>query len=200
MDDFGILEIIRSEVQAEHSLISHRMTWYVTSQSFLMTAYAVSWGNGHLWPDFFHYAIPILGSLISFFTFVAVGCAVWAQWNVIKLQKTVLAGMKTRVGLAALNCSTSKNSDDEEPPNLLLFAGDDFLDAKGLLENENQMRRINQYSQIACIDRKTGVYTHALAMLSPIVIPILFLTTWIIAYNYSPEILPAMSAVKLGTH
>jgi predicted RNA binding protein with dsRBD fold (UPF0201 family) len=34
LTNYNILETIRSEIQAEHLLISHRMTWYVTSQAF----------------------------------------------------------------------------------------------------------------------------------------------------------------------
>src|SRR5438067_2429619 len=32
----------RDEIRAEHSLIANRLTWYVTSQSFLVSAFAIS--------------------------------------------------------------------------------------------------------------------------------------------------------------
>ena len=41
-NDFYVLETMRAEIQAEHTLISHRMGWYVTAQSFLMGAYAIA--------------------------------------------------------------------------------------------------------------------------------------------------------------
>ena len=44
---------IRDETRAEHSLIANRLTWYVTSQSFLVTAFAISRGSGFTWHRWF---------------------------------------------------------------------------------------------------------------------------------------------------
>lgn len=150
MSDFDILDVIRNEIHAEHNLISHRMTWYVTSQAFLMTAYAVSWGKDHAWPIFFHLSIPILGMLLSALAFCAVACAVWVQGDVIKIQKEALDGMKERF---------------KQP-------GD-----------EDETRRIKEYAQIIGKDRRSGFITHWLAMAPPLIIPILFFVTWLIALS-----------------
>ena len=40
------LKSLREAIQAEHNLIAGRVTWYVTSQAFLLTAYATSWNAG----------------------------------------------------------------------------------------------------------------------------------------------------------
>lgn len=69
-----IFEIVDREIHYEHNLISHRMTWYVTSQSFLMAAFAVSGGNGHQFVWLAKPLIPILGivtSLIIWFSLIA---------------------------------------------------------------------------------------------------------------------------------
>lgn len=39
-----LIEIVHREIHYEHGLISNRMSWYVTSQSFLMAAFAVVGG------------------------------------------------------------------------------------------------------------------------------------------------------------
>ena len=44
---------IREEIRGEHSLITNRLTWYVTSQSFLVTAFAISRGSGFTWHHWF---------------------------------------------------------------------------------------------------------------------------------------------------
>ena len=38
-------KLIRTEIRTEYDLISNRMSWYVTSQSFLVTAFALSGGD-----------------------------------------------------------------------------------------------------------------------------------------------------------
>lgn len=94
MDDFNVLDTIRSEIQAEHTLVSHRLTWYVTSQSFLMTAYAVSWNHEHELRVFFKYVIPSVGVLLSILVWIGVHYALVVQRDVIDLQKEVLARMR----------------------------------------------------------------------------------------------------------
>jgi hypothetical protein len=37
-----VLQALRQDIQAEDTLIASRVTWYVTSQAFLLTAYATS--------------------------------------------------------------------------------------------------------------------------------------------------------------
>ncbi len=44
---------IREEIRSEHALIANRLTWYVTSQSFLVSAFAISCGSGFTWHHWF---------------------------------------------------------------------------------------------------------------------------------------------------
>ena len=124
MNDVDVLDAIRDEIQAEHSLISHRMTWLVTSQSFLMTAYAVSWNLGYQRPVFFHNGIPLLGFSISLFASIALICAVVAQWHMIEQQTNFItemikkfensgdAALKTRVSdYKQITCKGRKTRD-----------------------------------------------------------------------------------------
>ena len=98
MDDYQILQAMRSEIQSEHTLLSHRMTWYVTSQSFLMTAYAIAWGKGHeiAWKAFFQNGIPLLGVLLSIGAWLGIFSAVWVQAHVIESQTALLEKMRKR--------------------------------------------------------------------------------------------------------
>jgi hypothetical protein len=69
-----LFEMVDREIHYEHNLISHRMTWYVTSQSFLMAAFAVSGGYNHRFVWLAKPLIPILGvvtSLIIWFSLIA---------------------------------------------------------------------------------------------------------------------------------
>ena len=65
MNSKEIYELIDQRIYREHNLISNRMTWYVTSQSFLMAAFAVSGGQGNSVSRLFKLILPILGMLIS---------------------------------------------------------------------------------------------------------------------------------------
>ena len=56
---------IREETRAEHSLIANRLTWYVTSQSFLVTAFAISRGSGFTWHHWFSTILLPLVALVT---------------------------------------------------------------------------------------------------------------------------------------
>ena len=59
-------QTIRSEIQAEHSLMSNRLNWYVTAQSFLIIAFAISEATGFTWFRWLpRVLIPILGLVCS---------------------------------------------------------------------------------------------------------------------------------------
>lgn len=61
-----VLDFCRWEVQHEFNLLNHRISWYILSQSFLITAFAVSVGykvNGGNW--LMQWILPILGLLTS---------------------------------------------------------------------------------------------------------------------------------------
>jgi len=47
MNEEERFKLIRAEIHTEYDLIANRMNWYVTSQSFLVTAFALSGGDHH---------------------------------------------------------------------------------------------------------------------------------------------------------
>ena len=73
---------IREEVRAEHSLIANRLTWYVTSQSFLVTAFAISRGSGFTWHLWFS---TTLLPLVAFVTSLLILPSVAGARKTIKL-------------------------------------------------------------------------------------------------------------------
>jgi hypothetical protein len=75
-------EQIRNEIRAEHSLIANRLTWYVTSQSFLVTAFAISRGAGFTWHSWFS---TTLLPLVAFASSLLVFPSVVGARNTIRL-------------------------------------------------------------------------------------------------------------------
>ena len=65
MDNPEKYKILHDEIFREHQLISNRLTWYVTSQSFLMTVYAIVLGKDNQGAFMARWLIPSLGLLIS---------------------------------------------------------------------------------------------------------------------------------------
>lgn len=69
-------EKIRDEIRAEHSLIANRLAWYVTSQSFLVTAFAISRGNSFAWFQWFStILLPAIGLSTSALIFPSIAGA-----------------------------------------------------------------------------------------------------------------------------
>jgi hypothetical protein len=68
---------IREEIRAEHALISNRLTWYVTSQSFLVSAFAISRGSGFQWYSWFStLLLPAIGFCATALIFPSIAGAV----------------------------------------------------------------------------------------------------------------------------
>lgn len=66
MDPVFEYEKIREEIRAEYGLITSRLTWFVTSQSFLVSAFAISQANGFVWFHWFStLLLPAVGLLIA---------------------------------------------------------------------------------------------------------------------------------------
>ncbi len=62
IDPVSKYQAIRDEIRAEHNLIANRLTWFVTSQSFLVSAFAISRGNNFTWFHWFSTTLlPLLG-------------------------------------------------------------------------------------------------------------------------------------------
>ncbi len=64
-----VLRFCREEIRHEFSLLSVRMTWYVTCQSFLITAFAIFAANNFLKTfPWFNLCIAVLGITTSYLT------------------------------------------------------------------------------------------------------------------------------------
>ncbi|MGE5445145.1 MAG: hypothetical protein ACM3SR_11185 [Ignavibacteriales bacterium] len=66
-------QMIRDEIRSEFGLIANRLSWYVTSQSFLVTAFAISRGIGFNWYSWFSTVLlPALGLISSALIFPSI--------------------------------------------------------------------------------------------------------------------------------
>ena len=61
-----LFQYFRGEVKHEHALLTGRVTWYITCQSFLLTVYAISYANsgGHNW--FSNFFLPLFSITVTF--------------------------------------------------------------------------------------------------------------------------------------
>jgi hypothetical protein len=64
-----------AEIHREHGLIAHRMNWYVASQSFLLTAYAIANTPNNELSKVGRWLLPLLAMLVSLVTWFALGAA-----------------------------------------------------------------------------------------------------------------------------
>ena len=78
-DAKDLIEVVHREIHYEHGLISNRMSWYVTSQSFLMAAFAVVGGAGHNFLWLAKGLIPPLGIVISLIIWISLLAALVAM-------------------------------------------------------------------------------------------------------------------------
>jgi hypothetical protein len=90
-----LYELIDQEVHREHNLISNRMTWYVTSQSFLMAAFAVSGSSNHKFEWLSKPFLPVLGILTSLITFGSLLAALTAMNQLKESKKDILKKCET---------------------------------------------------------------------------------------------------------
>lgn len=151
------LQALRQDIQAEHTLIASRITWYVTSQAFLLTAYATSWTAHFQWPFFFHRVLPIAGVVLSIVIFMSVYAATWAQDVYLREQTALVERIKVELTLAA-----------EEIDALLTY------------EHTMVANRRN------AAGRAIGRRIHALVRLTPLLLPIGFAVLWMYAYGFAP--------------
>ena len=149
MNDFNVLDTIRNEIQAEHALISHRMTWLVTSQSFLMTAFAISGGVGNQLFPFLNFWIPLVGIMLSALAFLGIAAAIWVQGDLIATQTETIKSVREQ-----------------------------------LRDDPTAVARLDSYAKTTASGRKTGNNFHWLAILPPLLIPIIFFVVWIAAWRF----------------
>lgn len=88
------LKALRDDVRGEDALIAARMNWYITSQSFLIAAYVVSWNKELSLPVPFRDFLPVLGIVISVVVWIAVGAAVRAQDVYINEQRRLIGEIR----------------------------------------------------------------------------------------------------------
>ena len=89
----------KRNIQAEHRLITSRVTWYVTSQALLLTAYATSWNAGFVWPGFFHQVLPIAAIVLSVLILGSIYAATWAQDVYLREQPSLVSRIKAELTL-----------------------------------------------------------------------------------------------------
>jgi hypothetical protein len=103
-----ILDLVHQEIHCEHSLISHRMTWYVTSQSFLMASFTIAASNSGnctatttslLWLTKF---IPVLGGLTSMVTAVSLYAAIASMHQLKDKENEILKGLDEYIPFAKI--------------------------------------------------------------------------------------------------
>jgi hypothetical protein len=83
-----LFEYIRSESKHEHSLLTGRVTWYITCQSFLLTIYVISYVNskGSSW--FSNLLLPFLAISITILAFFMIQGATETieMWNKLRAE------------------------------------------------------------------------------------------------------------------
>ena len=151
------LRSLREDIQAEDTLIASRVTWYVTSQAFLLTAYAMSWNAGFVWPGFFHRMLPIAAVSLSIVILASIYAATWAQDVYLREQASLVAQMKAEATL--------------EPSEQL---------ALEVYERTMVANRSNAAGQVI------GGRIHALVRIAPLILPIGFSALWLYAYCFAP--------------
>ena len=83
----GDAEWTEAEIHWEHTLISHRMSWYVASQSFLLTAFAIAMGPQNILRETAKWLMPLLGVTVSVVTWLAIVAAGVSMHNLRKRQR-----------------------------------------------------------------------------------------------------------------
>ena len=92
-EDIKAYQIIRGEIQYEYALMSNRVTWLITTQAFLFTAYAVALRGNNLKDSSYYPIIPILGSAISIIPY----SSIYAAINRVKLWHSQQEKIKERI-------------------------------------------------------------------------------------------------------
>ena len=153
------LKAIRDDIQAENTLIASRMTWYVTSQAFLLTAYATSWNANFAWPGFFHEGLPLAAVAISIVIFASIFAATWAQDVYLREQAELVSVVRSRFQLSQ--------------------GESEALRAYEQTMIKNRRSRTGQ---------RIGEKIHLLVRISPLVLPGGFAALWLYAYFFAPVI------------
>jgi hypothetical protein len=153
------LKLLRGEIQAENTLIASRVTWYVTSQAFLLTAYATSWNAGFLWPAFFHRTLPVAAMVLSVVILASIYAATWAQDVYLREQVSLVSRIKAEVNLAGAEAIAFQAYEQTMVANRRNRAG-----------------------------HMIGSRIHGLVRITPLILPIGFAGLWTYAYFCAPHV------------
>lgn len=153
------LQALREDIQAEHTLIASRVTWYVTAQAFLLTAYATSWNAHFGWPAFFHTVLPIAAIVLSGLILASIYAATWAQDVYLREQAELIARLRA----------------DAELP---LDAAERL--ALSVYERTTVGRRTDAQGRVI------GGRIHALVRIVPLALPFAFSALWAYALWAAP--------------
>lgn len=151
------LKALREDIQAENTLIASRVTWYVTSQAFLLTAYATSWNAGFVWPAFFHRVLPLAAIVLSLLILASIYAATWAQDVYVREQAALVARIRAESSL-----------------------GDAEAMALQAYERTMVANRTNAAGRVI------GRRIHALVRITPLVLPAAFSVLWLYAFYCAP--------------
>jgi hypothetical protein len=151
------LKALREDIQAENTLIGGRVTWYVTSQAFLLTAYATSWNANFIWPSFFHSVLPLAGIVLSATILVSVYAATWAQDVYLREQAFLVSRLKAEQAMSQSE----------------IIALDTY-------------HRTMVANRMNAAGRVIGGRIHALVRVTPFLLPAGFLALWLYAYQFAP--------------
>jgi hypothetical protein len=153
------LRALREDIQAEHMLIASRVTWYVTSQAFLLTAYATSWNAHFGWPAFFHRVLPVAALVLSGLILASIYAATWAQDVYLREQARLVACIQA-------DCTLSP--------------------AEALALEVYQRTMVRHRTNPA--GRVIGGRIHALVRITPLVLPVGFALLWLYALWWAPTV------------
>jgi len=156
-----ILKALREDIQAENTLIASRVTWYVTSQAFLLTAYATSWNAKFVWPAFFHSILPLAAIVLSLVILASIYAATWAQDVYLREQSLFVSRLKSELELSRTES----------------IALDTY-------ERTMVANRTNANGRVI------GGRIHALVRVAPLALPVGFSTLWLYAYYFAPSVKP----------
>lgn len=152
------LKALREDIQAENTLIASRVTWYVTSQAFLITAYATSWNAGFRWQYFFHQVLPLAAIALSAVIFVSIYAATWAQDVYLREQAALVLRLK----------------------------GMELSAAEALALDVYERTMVSK--RRSADGRVVGGRIHALVRITPIILPSGFSLLWLYAYGFAPRL------------
>jgi hypothetical protein len=151
------LRALREDIQAENTLIASRVTWYVTSQAFLLTAYATSWNAGFAWTSFFHQVLPLAAIILSALILASIYAATWAQDVYLREQARLVAELQGQFDLSP---------------------------AERLALEAYERTMVSHRRNAAGLP--VGNRIHALVRVTPIALPIGFAFLWLYAYAFAP--------------